>query len=223
MWSVGCIGAALITGHALFPDGSMSDEECLKHIARLQQDEDWQELGHRGKAFIKGCLTIDEEQRLTAKQALQMPWFTHPFYKADFDAAYQHAIADWTPKRLNEDLVEHIDTTGTVERAQQESRRSKHFNSGQATFRPYPNVQHTARKGRSDELHASPPQPPPPAYRSSSEEQETLDSIAHPPDIGRFRDFGALATQDTFDLSQAISLPPKVGTGIISQRQKLLR
>ncbi|KXT00342.1 hypothetical protein AC578_5878 [Pseudocercospora eumusae] len=227
MWSVGCVGAALVTGHALFPDGSVSDEECLKHFAKLEQDEDWQELGHRGKAFIKGCLTINEEQRLTAKQALQMPWFTHPFYKSDFDAAYQHAIADWQPKRPDSNLVEHIDTTEAVERAQRESRRSQHFNSGQATFRLYPNVQHTTRKGRSDELHASPAHipdtpPPPPQYRSSSEEQETLDSIAHPPDIGRFRDFSALATQETFDLGQAISLPPKLGTGTIPQRQKLL-
>lgn len=70
----------------------------------------WVSVGKRPKSFIKALLVLDEETRLTARQALLHPWFTVGIYSAEFEAVYQRAIRDWKPFPPRSDHVKYIDT-----------------------------------------------------------------------------------------------------------------
>lgn len=159
MWSIGCVTAMLLTNQPIFPDG----RELVSGLTTLSQfsthlevldggSQIWANIGHRAKAFLKGCLTTKEDGRLTASEGLKHPWFTHPRYYAEFDAAYQRAIQDWQPRRYDADLIEVIDTSDIPSEYEVHSRH----------FAPQ------------DELHASPvvPDTPPnnpyPPWRTST-------------------------------------------------------
>ncbi|KAK4501359.1 hypothetical protein PRZ48_007167 [Zasmidium cellare] len=117
LWSIGCVTATILTSDPFFADvdewkaGNMTISEITKRLTVLETQDKWEHIGHRAKTLIRGCLTLDESQRLTAVECLALPWFQHPYYKADFDAAYKHAIADWTPREPDDDIIEHIDTS----------------------------------------------------------------------------------------------------------------
>ena len=80
----------------------------------MDTGEAWVNVGRKAKSLIRGCLVLDESQRLTAKQALLHPWFTNKHYAGDIEAAYQRAIQDWTPRERDANLVQFIDTTDAV-------------------------------------------------------------------------------------------------------------
>ena len=121
IWSIGCIAALLLTNEHIFPPGA--DELDKKHAAHtnpaiphhrdlgiMDYGEAWRTVGRKAKSFIRGCLVLDESERLTAKQALLHPWFTNKHYAADIEAAYRRAIQDWTPREKSDDLIEIMDT-----------------------------------------------------------------------------------------------------------------
>ncbi|KAF2212005.1 hypothetical protein CERZMDRAFT_42444, partial [Cercospora zeae-maydis SCOH1-5] len=91
IWSVGCVACALLAHDVLFPDDGhdtirdLSKEDYDKRMEEFNSGEQWEHIGRRAKEFIRGCLEIDEEHRLTATQALDCEWFTHRHYRAEMD------------------------------------------------------------------------------------------------------------------------------------------
>nr|POE65082.1 meiosis-specific serine/threonine-protein kinase mek1 [Quercus suber] len=77
-------------------------------IATLGTGPLWETVSCTTKSFIKGCLILDEGQRLTAKQALQHVWFTDKQYVKEMNAAYQRAVQDWKPRAQPDALVEFL-------------------------------------------------------------------------------------------------------------------
>lgn len=102
MWSIGCVTAVLLTGGSPFqhPDTLSYSRELAQecNIAKLEAAEEWIDVGHRARDFVRRLLTLDESQRMTAKEALLHDWFTNPFHERIFEQIYQHSIADWKPK-----------------------------------------------------------------------------------------------------------------------------
>lgn len=108
----------------------MTTPQINDRLRVFEVDSKWTHIGHRAKSFIKGCLTTDGSQRLTAEQCLALPWFQHPYYKAEFDAAYKHTISDWSPRYQEDDIIEVMDTSdlGHLEQdSDDEDITSRHF------------------------------------------------------------------------------------------------
>ncbi|KAF2160762.1 hypothetical protein M409DRAFT_59784 [Zasmidium cellare ATCC 36951] len=143
LWSIGCVTATILTSDPFFADvdewrtGNMTLSEITDRLTVLETEDKWEHIGHRAKTLIRGCLTLDETQRLTAAQCLALPWFQHPYYKADFDAAYKHAIADWTPREQDDDIIELIDTSELVTESQSDSEDEENYSHH---FQPAPEV-----------------------------------------------------------------------------------
>lgn len=125
IWSIGCITATLLTNDVLFgddhaiPPAEQSRMSALSKLgpwdlSMMDDSGPWEGIGRKAKSFVRGCLMLNEELRLTAKQALLHQWFTHRLYAADFQAEYQRAIADWRPRKQSGRLIEYIDTTNVV-------------------------------------------------------------------------------------------------------------
>ncbi|KAK5942019.1 hypothetical protein PMZ80_005971 [Knufia obscura] len=111
MWSLGTISALLLAGFRAFdnPDGQHSSTLARKaELSRLEDDRRWRNLGERPKNFVRRLLVLEEDQRLTAKQALEHPWFTNQMHRTNFEELYQRTIKNWRPRIPNVPLVESI-------------------------------------------------------------------------------------------------------------------
>lgn len=112
MWSVGTIVSTLLTQDFLIPGEDMLDcsqsnlSQYKKYLDVLDNGAEWQSFSAAVKSFIRGCLAIDENIRITAQQGLAHEWFTRKCYRAEFDAAYNRAIQSWRPRELDDELVE---------------------------------------------------------------------------------------------------------------------
>ncbi|KAF4303443.1 camk protein kinase [Botryosphaeria dothidea] len=102
IWSVGCITSYLVCGKPIFRDGhdensdrAIQNRSIECNLDLLDDDSFWQNVGRRAKDFIRRSLVLDEDVRMTAKQALQHEWFSNPTHADEFEAVYQHAIQDW--------------------------------------------------------------------------------------------------------------------------------
>lgn len=206
IWSVGCVACALLAHDVLFPDDGhdtirdLSKEDYDKRMEEFNSGEQWEHIGRRAKEFIRGCLEIDEEHRLTATQALDCEWFTHRHYRAEMDAAYKRAVADWQPKKYNEgDLIQEIDTTMHVERAAaqqeegEEEQRSKYFPASTTSLstRTQHRFSEHSRQASLDQLHASSLVPPSSSPAQTSYPGETAEgsmSVPYPPDFHHHND-----------------------------------
>nr|POE76193.1 meiosis-specific serine/threonine-protein kinase mek1 [Quercus suber] len=118
IWSIGCLTAILLTGETLFGGSKRESNNPANDVssysaqlATLDTGRQWDAVGCASKSFIKGCLILDEDRRLTAKQALQHAWFTNKQYADQMHAAYQRAIQDWKPRTNPDALVEFLDTS----------------------------------------------------------------------------------------------------------------
>lgn len=169
LWSIGCVAATILTSDSFFADvdewrtGSMTLSEIHERLTVLEVDRKWEHIGHRAKSLIRGCLTLDEDRRLTAEQCLTLPWFQHPYYKADFDAAYKHAISDWAPRELDDDVIQFIDTRTLVPESQSDDEEtpSRHFEPAQEPSAREPSIDMASNMARfrpieNHQLHASP-------------------------------------------------------------------
>ncbi|GIZ47415.1 hypothetical protein CKM354_001050600 [Cercospora kikuchii] len=199
IWSVGCVACAMLGSDVLFPnDGhdtvsDLTKEDYDNRMYTFEFGEDWAHLGRRAKGFIKGCLNWDEEDRLTAMEALAHEWFTHRHYRAEMDAAYKRAIADWQPKKYNdEDLIQEINTAMHVERAaakRREEVRSKHFPpftsatvlAHQQHSGPTEQASQLARFRAIEKLNASPLVPASSSSAQAHREEPVDDSVPYPP------------------------------------------
>lgn len=192
LWSIGCVTATILTNDPFFADvdewreGGMTLAEINERVSVLEKDCKWEHIGHRAKTIIRGCLTLDEDRRLTAAQCLALPWFQHPHYKADFDAAYKHAISDWTPRELGDDVIEFIDTSDIVPESQSddEETHSRHFAPAQEPSAREPSLDDmTSKMARFRptehyQLHASPiPMPDSLVADSFPQDFEYIDDV----------------------------------------------
>lgn len=76
MWSAGVILYIILCGYP--PFNGVSDEQILENILKGEYDFDdpiWDEISEEAKDLIEHLL-IEEEYRLTPKQALEHPWVT---------------------------------------------------------------------------------------------------------------------------------------------------
>jgi serine/threonine protein kinase len=117
IWSIGCVTATMINNVPMFPhllQYDLSEIELPELAACLEVLDDrqiWGHIGVRAKGFLRGCLAPKDADRLTAREGLSHEWFTHPHYRADFDAAYKRAIQDWKPRPYDANVVKTIDTS----------------------------------------------------------------------------------------------------------------
>ena len=146
VWSIGCITALLLTGNVIFANEhdekfatipEASDENYTQRwdLSFMDSEKAWTVIGRKARSFVKGCLVLNEGQRLTVKQALLHVWFTNRHYAAEVEAAYERAVEDWKPREQDDDLVEYIDTSDALATASRQQEiandegleRSHHF------------------------------------------------------------------------------------------------
>jgi calcium/calmodulin-dependent protein kinase I len=75
MWSVGCIVFLLISGS--LPFVGRSQKELFRRIVAGKfefKDDDWKGVSDDAKDMVQKLLTLNPDQRLTAKKALLHPW-----------------------------------------------------------------------------------------------------------------------------------------------------
>jgi serine/threonine protein kinase len=121
MWSIGSVTTALLSGDVLFtdrydpryyrnPKSVIMDlaSECDLSILDDGTDRIWASVGHQPKEFIRKLLVLDENDRMTAQQALAHPWFSNEKHAADFEALYKRSIQGWKPRPKAPRLVERI-------------------------------------------------------------------------------------------------------------------
>jgi serine/threonine protein kinase len=121
MWSIGCITAAVLTGDVIFTDRTHPEyndnprgvimglaARCDLSVLDEEYHPTWSEVGHRPKNFIKRLLVLDENERMTATEALVHDWFADEYYAEDLEDMYQRAIKGWKPRQKNLLLVERI-------------------------------------------------------------------------------------------------------------------
>lgn len=121
MWSIGSITATLLTGDVIFTDRNHPNyykdpRAVIVSLAAVCDlsvlDESyhplWSVVGDRPKSFIKGLLVLEEDERMTALEALVHPWFANECHANDYENLYERSIRDWKPRQRNEQLVERI-------------------------------------------------------------------------------------------------------------------
>ncbi|WEW56435.1 serine/threonine protein kinase [Emydomyces testavorans] len=102
LWSLGCVTVVLLTGGSPFqhPDTESYSRDLARecNLGRLEEIEEWFHVGRRAKDFVRKLLVLDENQRMTAKDAVKHDWFTNPFHKRAFEEIYQKGISEWKPR-----------------------------------------------------------------------------------------------------------------------------
>jgi len=119
MWSIGSVTATILTGDVIFTDRTHPKYEtdprtvimtlagrCDLSILDDKHHPVWGTIDARPKHFIKRLLMLQEEDRMTAAEALLHPWFSS--YAEDFEEQYARSIQDWAPRKHNLELVERI-------------------------------------------------------------------------------------------------------------------
>ncbi|WFC93581.1 calcium/calmodulin-dependent protein kinase [Malassezia brasiliensis] len=79
MWAIGVITYFLLCGYTPFDRDSSAEE--MKAIVnadyKFEPEIYWRDVSDEARDFIRRLLTIDQNQRMTATQALQHPWIRH--------------------------------------------------------------------------------------------------------------------------------------------------
>ncbi|KAK8171441.1 kinase-like domain-containing protein [Phyllosticta citrichinensis] len=136
MWSIGCIASAIISGDVFYVDRTHPEFEQCPHrvildmarhvnLAVLDEHPNWEQVGSRAKDFIKKVLVLDENARMTVKDAIAHPWFTNKTHAEDHETLYQHSIKDWKPRQKTFKIMEYIESP----RPKMELRRSQFFST----------------------------------------------------------------------------------------------
>ncbi|KAH7345870.1 kinase-like domain-containing protein [Pyrenochaeta sp. MPI-SDFR-AT-0127] len=124
MWSIGSVTATILTGDVIFTDrkhpGYYDNPRAvivsLSAICDLSVlDESyhplWSVVGDRPKSFIRGLLVLEEDERMTASEALAHPWFANECHAEDYEKLYERSIRDWEPHIKDFQLIENISKT----------------------------------------------------------------------------------------------------------------
>src|SRR6201986_2759739 len=82
LWAIGVITYFLLCGYTPFDRDSNLEEmqAILAADYSFTPIEYWRGVSKTAREFIKACLTVNPNQRMTAHQALQHPWINplHP-------------------------------------------------------------------------------------------------------------------------------------------------
>jgi serine/threonine protein kinase len=113
MWSLGCVTVVLLTGGSPFVDPKTNQysqklaQEC--NLQQLEKVPEWKLVGKRPKDFVERLLVLDEEHRMTARDAQGHLWFSNEFHRLDFQEVYNRAIRYWRPRTLKSPVIELVD------------------------------------------------------------------------------------------------------------------
>lgn len=119
IWSLGCLTTALFIGQSYFaPTSSVYDARKSSEIiraaaadcdlSRLDHGSEWSAVNTRVKDFIKSCLSLDEYERPTAKEALHHHWFSAGYRKGNSQRQYENILKGWNPVQAAEDFAEDL-------------------------------------------------------------------------------------------------------------------
>lgn len=77
IWSIGVVAYVLIAGYTPFKGNTPKElrMDQLQHAAGFDEKY-WGKVSPQARDFIRYCLTIDYNKRLTAEEALEHPWLT---------------------------------------------------------------------------------------------------------------------------------------------------
>lgn len=107
MWSIGTITALLLSGRQPFGlehesqmpeyerEKVIRDNAMRRNLSSLNDSKGWQKAGPRAKDFVMKLLVVNEDERLTAKQALKHPWFANSHHRKEFEDLYDRATSGW--------------------------------------------------------------------------------------------------------------------------------
>lgn len=120
MWSLGCLTAALLIGTSIFVDphdsayrtnstAAITTAAATCDLTKLDTEPSWKGVSRQAKDFVKQVVRLDENERLSAEQALKHPWFSEGSRKALFQKSYEKAIEGWKPHRPGLDFIEDLD------------------------------------------------------------------------------------------------------------------
>lgn len=111
LWCIGMIACRLLTGDAAFcgaEDIRIHEPATItRYLESVEQNQgsmvtrrqNWTNTPHRPRSLVQKLLVVSEKERLTAKQALQHPWFTDHDYVQRFEELWQLASKDLKPPR----------------------------------------------------------------------------------------------------------------------------
>lgn len=103
MWSIGVLAFFLLCGYTPF-DGNSGPEE-MHQIFNAQYSFDpiyWDHISLEAKDFIRSCLLVNPQSRLTARQALSHPWLAQSQLRA-------HGMPNPSPASANSiDLLPNV-------------------------------------------------------------------------------------------------------------------
>lgn len=157
MWALGCVAVVLLTGGLAFCDpvtnrySEKLSKEC--NLVFLQKSADWQRLRIRPRAFVENLLVLDEDARMTAKEALNHTWFSNQIHKTDFEELYQRTIKSWRPKSPKAPIVEFMDhgsikylscAQGYLESVSTKVPRKSGLTPVDEPYKPFPRAMHLA-------------------------------------------------------------------------------
>lgn len=80
MWSIGCILYEMLSGHQAFPIRQNDTEKTF--YGRIKKGDfdmsghEWDKISPEAKDILRGMLTVDPTQRISASEALLHPWIT---------------------------------------------------------------------------------------------------------------------------------------------------
>lgn len=121
MWSIGTITALLLSGRQPFGlehesqmpeyqrEKLIRDNAMRRNLSSLNASKGWQKAGPRAKDFVMKLLVVNEDQRLTATEALKHSWFANRHHCREFADLYRRATASWTPRSEGKRLIVDLD------------------------------------------------------------------------------------------------------------------
>lgn len=79
MWAMGVITYFLLCGYTPFDRDSSAEEmqAIVNADYKFEPEIYWRDVSEEARDFIRRLLTIDQNERMTASQALQHPWIKH--------------------------------------------------------------------------------------------------------------------------------------------------
>lgn len=115
LWSLGVLTACLLIGQSLVPQEDLSQvtqADISDRFLRVEDGctgEDWPYLSPTAQLYLRRLLVHDPAKRMTAKEALQHPWFKKPSSEALLlQQRYHRIIRFWNKSRDDQDIIEDL-------------------------------------------------------------------------------------------------------------------
>jgi len=107
MWSLGALTFNILVGDSFLPREEYS-QNSQENIGQFIGGRDFKELlGPRVEKFLRGLLMLDAMKRMTARDALQHPWFKKPSREGSaIEEACKRITESWKPREVSERVIE---------------------------------------------------------------------------------------------------------------------